>query len=98
MNKSELVETMAADANISKAAASAALDSFTATITGALAKGDSVTLVGFGTFMTNFKEGEKGKKNALTGGFYDTVDRSMPKFKPGTPLKEAVKEAFKHQK
>ena len=53
MNKSELIDAMASDAGISKAAAKLALDSFTGTVAGTLAKGGKVALVGFGSFSTN---------------------------------------------
>ena len=52
MNKSELIDAMAADAGITKAAAKKALDSFTSNVTSSLKKGEKVALVGFGTFST----------------------------------------------
>ena len=51
MNKSDLIDAMAADAGISKVAAKAALESFTGNVTAALKGGDKVALVGFGTFL-----------------------------------------------
>ena len=53
MTKAELIAQMSKDANISKAAAGRALDSFTSTVTKTLKKGDKVTLVGFGTFSVS---------------------------------------------
>lgn len=60
MNKSELVELIAEKADISKAKAALAVDAFTAGVADALAKGDEVALVGFGTFTTAKREARKG--------------------------------------
>lgn len=61
MNKNDLVSAMADSAGISKSEAGKALDAFTENITGALKKGDKVTLVGFGTFSTSERKARKGR-------------------------------------
>ena len=66
MNKSELIDAIAADAKISKADAGRSLDAFTSTITKALKKGDKVTLVGFGTYSVSKRAARKGR-NPRTG-------------------------------
>ncbi|MFQ5487387.1 MAG: HU family DNA-binding protein, partial [Gammaproteobacteria bacterium] len=66
MNKAELIEAVAASADISKAAASRAVDGMTKAITKALKKGDTVTLVGFGTFSVRKRAARQGR-NPQTG-------------------------------
>ena len=66
MNKSQLVDQIATDADISKAAAGRALDSFIEAVTGALKDGDSVALVGFGTFSVRERAARTGR-NPQTG-------------------------------
>ena len=87
MNKSELVELIAEKADISKAKAALAVDAFTAD---ALAKGDEVALVGFGTFTTAKREARKGR-NPATGKEITIAAATLPKFRPGKALKDAVK-------
>ncbi len=90
MTKAELVEKMAKDAKISKAAAGAALDSFTASITKALKKKDGkVTLVGFGTFAKIRRKARKGR-NPQTGEPIKIKASKSVKFKPGKKLKDAI--------
>jgi len=90
MTKAELVEGMAKDAGISKAAANKALDSFTTTITKALKKKDGkVTLVGFGTFSKVRRKARKGR-NPQTGETIKIKASNSVKFKPGKALKEAI--------
>lgn len=90
MTKAELIEAMAKDAGISKAAAGSALDSFTATITKALKKKDGkVTLVGFGTFSKTRRKARKGR-NPQTGETIKIKASNVVKFKAGKKLKEAV--------
>ncbi len=90
MTKAELVETMAADAGITKVAAAAALDSFTANVGKALKKKDGkVTLVGFGTFMKVRRKARKGR-NPQTGEVIKIKAANVVKFKPGKQLREAV--------
>ena len=90
MTKSELVEQMAADAEITKVAASAALNSFMDNVTKALKKkGGKVTLVGFGTFSKIRRKARKGR-NPQTGAAIKIKARNVVKFKPGKKLKDAV--------
>ncbi len=90
MTKAELVEKMAKDANISKAAALAALNSFTANVTKALKKKDGkVTLVGFGTFSKTRRKARKGR-NPQTGAPIKIKARNVVKFKAGKKLQDAI--------
>jgi len=90
MTKAELIEAMAKDANISKAAAGAALDSFMANVTKALKKKDGkVTLVGFGTFSKTRRKARKGR-NPRTGEPIKIKAANVVKFKAGKKLKEAI--------
>ena len=90
MTKAELVEKMAMDAGISKAAAGKALDSFTDSVKKALKKKDGrVTLVGFGTFSKVRRKARKGI-NPQTGEKIKIKARNAVKFKPGKALKDAV--------
>jgi len=89
MNKKELVESMAGAADISKAAAEKALNGMLMSITGALAKRDKVTLVGFGTFST-VKRSARKAKNPRTGDMIDIPAKTVAKFKPGSKLSDAV--------
>ena len=89
MNKSELVELIAEKADISKAKAALAVDAFTAGVADALAKGDEVALVGFGTFTTAKREARKGRNPA--GKEITIAAATLPKFRPGKALKDAVK-------
>ena len=90
MTKAELVEKMATDASISKAAAAKALDSFTASVTKALKKKDGkVTLVGFGTFSKARRKARKGR-NPQTGEAIRIKARNSVKFKAGKKLKDAI--------
>ena len=90
MTKAELVDVMAADAKISKAAAGAALESFMANVTKALKKKDGkVTLVGFGTFQKGRRKARKGR-NPQTGEVIKIKATNVVKFKPGKKLKESV--------
>ena len=89
MTKGELVAQIAADADISKAAAEKALKAFTEGITGALKKGDKVSLVGFGTFDTSKRAARKGR-NPQTGAEIQIKASTVPRFKAGKSLKDAV--------
>lgn len=90
MTKAELVEKMAKDAGISKAAASAALNSFTQNVTKALKKKDGkVTLVGFGTFAKVRRKARKGR-NPQTGETIKIKASNTIRFKPGKALKGAI--------
>ena len=89
MNKSDLIEAMAADAGISKAAAGKALDSMMANVKGALKKGDKLSLVGFGSFSVARRAARDGR-NPQTGATIKIPARNVVKFKPGSELKNAV--------
>lgn len=89
MNKSELIEQMATTADISKAAAEKALDGALGAITQALKQGDSVTLVGFGTFKVSKRAARTGR-NPRTGEAIEIAAASVPKFSAGKALKDAV--------
>ncbi|MEQ3637585.1 HU family DNA-binding protein [Alcanivorax sp.] len=89
MNKSELIDAIAASADISKADAGRALDSTLEAITGALKKGDSVSLVGFGTFAVKRREARDGR-NPQTGQTIKIAAANVPGFKAGKALKDAV--------
>ena len=89
MNKSELIDSIAASADLPKAAAGRALDSALEAITGALAKGDSVALVGFGTFGVKERAARTGR-NPQTGQPIQISAATLPSFKPGKALKDAV--------
>ena len=89
MNKSELVDAIAAGAEISKAAAARALDTAVETITKAVAAGDSVTLVGFGTFKASARAAREGK-NPKTGEKIKIPATKVPRFTAGAGFKSAV--------
>ena len=89
MNKSELIDHIAQQADISKAAASRALEAAIDAITDTLKKGDSVSLVGFGTFVATEREARTGR-NPRTGVAIKIVKAKVPKFRPGKALKDAL--------
>ena len=89
MNKTELIDAIAASADIPKAAAGRALDSVVDSITGALKNGDSVALVGFGTFTVKDRAARTGR-NPQTGDEIQIPAARVPGFKAGKALKDAV--------
>ena len=89
MNKSDLVDAIAKSADISKAAAARALDSTVESITKALKKGDTVSLVGFGTFKVGKRAARNGR-NPRTGETIKIKAAKVPKFSAGKGLKDAV--------
>lgn len=89
MTKSELIEKMASDANITKAAAGKALDSFFDGIKKTLKKGNKVTLIGFGTFSVSKRAARKGR-NPQTGETIKIKASKSPKFKAGKAFKDAI--------
>ena len=89
MNKSELIDAIAASADIPKAAAGRALDAVIESVTGALKAGDSVVLVGFGTFSVGKRAARTGR-NPRTGESIKIKAAKVPKFRPGKALKDAV--------
>jgi DNA-binding protein HU-beta len=90
MTKAELIEKMAKDAKVTKAAANKAIDSFVDGVKKALKKGEKVTLIGFGTFSVTQRKARKGR-NPQTGKEIKIAARKAPKFKAGSDLKKAVK-------
>ncbi len=89
MNKAELIEAVAKSADVSKAAAGRAVDATIGGITKALKKGDSVTLVGFGTFSVRKRAARSGR-NPRTGEEIKIKASKVPGFKAGKALKDAV--------
>ena len=89
MNKSELIDAIAQSADISKAAASRAVDAMVDSVTAALKEGDQVTLVGFGTFQVRERAARSGR-NPRTGETINISASKVPSFKAGKALKDAV--------
>ncbi len=89
MNKSELIDAVAAGADISKAAAGRAVDAMVDSITAALKNGDQVSMVGFGTFMVRERAARTGR-NPRTGDTIQIAASKVPSFKAGKALKDAV--------
>ncbi|MDX1459687.1 MAG: HU family DNA-binding protein [Xanthomonadales bacterium] len=89
MNKSDLIDAMASSAGLSKADAGRALDAFTSNIAKALKKGQSVSLVGFGTFSVKHRKARTGR-NPRTGATIQIKASNNPSFKAGKALKDAV--------
>lgn len=89
MNKSELIEAIAASADIPKAAATRALDAMIDAVTETLKNGDSVALVGFGTFSVKERAARTGR-NPQTGDPINIAAAKVPGFKAGKALKDAV--------
>ncbi|MCB1956978.1 MAG: HU family DNA-binding protein [Rhodocyclaceae bacterium] len=89
MNKSELIDQIADEAEISKAAAGRALDAAIGSIKTALKKGGTVTLVGFGTFYVGKRAARTGR-NPRTGANIKIKSAKVPKFRAGKGLKDAV--------
>ena len=89
MNKSELVAAVAEKTGLSKAATERVIQSFTASVQDALAKGDDVTLIGFGTFTVRTRAARTGR-NPQTGKEIKIKASKVPAFKAGKGLKDAV--------
>lgn len=89
MNKAELVDVIADSADLSKAAASRALDAVIGSITDTLKSGDQVSLVGFGTFTVKDRAARTGR-NPQTGEPIEIKAAKVPGFKAGKALKDAV--------
>ncbi|HJW25342.1 MAG TPA: HU family DNA-binding protein [Rhodocyclaceae bacterium] len=89
MNKSELVEVAAQEAGISRAAAEKTLSAIINTVVKTVAKGETVTLVGFGTFKPATRAARTGK-NPKTGAALKIPAATVPKFAAGTAFKAAV--------
>ncbi len=89
MNKSELIEAISESADLTKADAGRALDAVIDAITDALKKGDTVSLVGFGSFGVK-ERAERQGRNPQTGEAITIQAAKIPSFKPGKALKDAV--------
>jgi len=89
VNKSELVEVVSKSAGISKSASEKAVDGAIDAIMGALKRGQSVTLVGFGTFRVGRREARSGR-NPRTGEEIRIKAAKVPKFSAGKALKDAL--------
>ncbi|EEB79621.1 MAG: HU family DNA-binding protein [Halioglobus sp.] len=89
MNKTELIDAIAAAADLSKADAGRALDAVVDSVTDALKKGDQVSLVGFGTFSVKHRSARTGR-NPQTGAAIEIKASEVPSFKAGKALKDAV--------
>jgi len=89
VNKTELIDHIAKQADISKAAAGRALDSIISAVKTTLKKGNSVTLVGFGTFSVGKRAARSGR-NPRTGATIKIKAAKVPKFRAGKALKDAV--------
>ena len=89
MNKSELVEHIANQADISKATATRALDAITGAVRTTLKKGGTVSLVGFGSFSVTKRPARTGR-NPRTGAAIKIKSAKVPKFRPGKALKDAL--------
>ena len=90
MNKTDLVAAVAEKAGISKKDADAAVAAVVASVTDALAKGEKVQLIGFGTFETRARAAKQAR-NPRTGETMTVPATKVPAFKAGAALKEAVK-------
>ena len=89
MNKSELIDAIATNANLTKADAGRALDALIKTIESTLKAGDSIALVGFGSFEAK-ERAERTGRNPQTGAAITIAAAKVPSFKAGKALKEAV--------
>ena len=90
MTKAELVEKVASEAGITKSQAEKAVDGFVASVSSALADGDKITLVGFGTFSVSARAQREGR-NPRTGEKIKIPASKVVKFKSGKTLSEKVK-------
>jgi DNA-binding protein HU-beta len=90
VNKTDLIEHIAKQADISKAAATRALEALIGGVKTSLKKGDSVSIVGFGTFSVTKRAARSGR-NPRTGAAIKIKAAKVPKFRPGKGLKDGVK-------
>ena len=89
MNKTELIDAMASDAGVSKAAAKKALESFLGNVSGALKGGNRVSLVGFGSWSVTRRAARDGR-NPQTGATIKIAAKNVVKFKAGAELSSTV--------
>jgi len=90
MNKAELIDAMASESGLSKADAQRALEAFTGAIAKTLKKGDTVSLIGFGTFSVKKRAARTGR-NPATGETIKIKASKTPSFKAGKGFKDAIK-------
>lgn len=89
MNKSDLIDAMAEDAGVTKAAAKKALESFLGNVQGSLKKGNRVSLVGFGSWSVSRRAAREGR-NPQTGKTIKIAAKNVVKFKAGSDLQSSV--------
>ncbi len=89
MNKSDLIDAMAADAGVTKASAKKALESFLEHVQASLKKGDRVSLVGFGSWSVSKRAAREGR-NPQTGKTIKIAAKNVVKFKAGSELQGSV--------
>lgn len=90
MNKTDLINNIATKSGLTKRDVESVLNGFMGEITEALASGDKVQLIGFGTFETRKRSGRTGR-NPQTGKPITIAESKVPAFKAGNKLKEAIK-------
>ncbi len=90
MNKAQLIDAMASEANLTKADAKKALDAFINTTSKALKEGDRIALVGFGSFSVSERSARTGR-NPKTGAEMQIPAKKVVKFKAGSELADSVK-------
>lgn len=89
MNKAELIDAMASESGLSKADAKRALDGFVNATSGALKKGDRISLIGFGSFSVSKRNARTGR-NPQTGKEIKIAAKNVVKFKAGADLAKKV--------
>lgn len=89
MNKTDLIDHIAKQADLSRAAAGRALEAAVSGVRASLKKGNSVTIVGFGTFTVRRRAARTGR-NPRTGAAIKIKAAKLPKFRPGKALRDAV--------
>ena len=89
MNKAQLIDAIASQANLSKADSKKALDAFIAVTTEALKVDDRIALVGFGSFSVSSRNARTGR-NPQTGAPINIPEKKIVKFKPGSELVESI--------
>ncbi|GGH15404.1 HU family DNA-binding protein [Sphingobacterium alkalisoli] len=97
MNKADLIKHVASESGISQAQAEKAINSFTSGIQQSLTKGETVTLIGFGSFSVSERAARNGR-NPQTGAVLKIPAKKLPKFSAGKALKEAVAGPVKKSK
>lgn len=90
MKKDDLVGRIASEAGLTKKEAAAAVNSFVGAVKEALARGEKVTIVGFGTFGVKVRAARVGR-NPRTGEKINIAEKKVPYFAPGRDLRSAVK-------